>query len=143
MNIKNLAVDLAPHLEAAEKVVVSIKDPRLREIAFGRILDHLLAPGKNSNFDGAVSPTVSKQLAKKPKSSGGVTAWLQELVADSFFSEPRSAKQILDELSNRSHHLRGADLTRQLQKLCHTKVLRRRKQSPVAGGAELFHWSNW
>ena len=145
MNSNNATTDLTPHLEIAEKAVAAVKDPRLREIAFGRILDHLLA-SKNSDPSKTDFAVIGKQPGGKPKTktaSTGTSAWLRELVDEGFFAEPKSIKQILQELSNRSHHLRGTDLTRQMQQLCHDKLLRRRKQASASGGKEVFHWSNW
>src|SRR5262245_46132716 len=145
MNNEMTGADLSPHIETAEKAVAAVKDPRLREIAFARILDHLLtsknsAPAKSNH---AVSKKPGRQARETKAASTGVTAWLRELVDEGFFSEPRPMKQIIQELSNRSHHLRDTDLTRQLQNFCHDKLLRRRKQSSAEGGREVFHWSNW
>ena len=137
--------NLTPQLEAAEKAVAAVKDPRLREIAFSRILDHLLS-SKNSDTSRAASVATRKQTRNQIKASTastGTSAWLRELVDEGFFAEPKSIKQTLQELSNRSHHLRGPDLTRQIQQLCHGRILRRRKQAPADGGKEVFHWSNW
>jgi hypothetical protein len=145
MSTEKIITGLTPHLETAEKAVAAVKDPRLREIAFGRILDHLLA-SHNPGSDKTSSVSTEKYLAKqtsKTTTSTGVTAWLKELVEEGVFAEPKSIRQIIQELSNRSHHLRSTDLTRQMQQLCHEKTLRRRKQAPAGGGKELFHWSNW
>ena len=145
MSTRKTTTDLTPDLETAEKAVAAVKNPRLREIAFGRILDHLLSsknpdPVKSTRAE-TRKTTPEKRDAKA--SSSGVTAWLRELVDEGLFSEPRSMKEILQELSDCSHHLRGTDLTRQLQNLCHDKILRRRRQAPAGGGREVFHWSNW
>src|SRR5580765_4555823 len=104
--------ELTPHVKTAEAAVATITDPRLREIAFGRILDHLLK-SQNATSVGQRT-TVRKSTSTRPVSrnpSNGVRAWVRELVTDSFFSEPKSLKHILEELSNRSHHLRMTDLT--------------------------------
>jgi hypothetical protein len=145
MSAEKTAADLTPHIEAAEKAVAAVKDPRLREIAFGRILDHLLATNSSTPVranHAAAEGTVLKK-SKTKAGSTGVTAWLRELVEEGFFSDPQSVKNIIQEFGNRSHHVRGTDLTRQLQNFCHDKVLRRRKQMPADGGKEVFHWSNW
>lgn len=138
-------VEFTSDLETAELAVAAVKDPRLREIAFGRILDHLLT-SKEPKADcepASAKPKPSTEKAEQKRSSSGVTAWLRELVDERFFSEPKSMSQILEELSNRSHHLRAQDLTKQLQCFCHDKALRRRKQAPADGKREVFHWSNW
>jgi len=145
MNPKTIAKKLTPHLHTAEEAVANVKDPRLREIAFGRILDHLLGTGHNNpdhTSPSGVEKRPSGKIKAKPASTG-VMAWLKELVGEGFFSEPRSMNQIIEELNNRSHHLKAGDLTKQMQLLCHAKLLRRRKQPSVAGGKVLFHWSNW
>jgi hypothetical protein len=145
MNTESLIAELTPHLQTAEKAVAVVTDPRLREIAFGRVLDLLIYGG---NADAALA---SRGKAPRPntrepnikKTSEGVRSWLEEMVSDEFFSEPKSVKQMLEELSSRSHYLTGSSLTQPLENLCHDKVLRRRKQAPVGGGKEVFHWAKW
>jgi hypothetical protein len=144
MNTQSTTTELTLNLQTAEAVVAIVKDPKLREIAFGCVLKHLLGKKKGDPVEPAVAAPLGRvKKSVRPSSSNGTMAWLNELVSEGFFSQPKSVKQIIQELSNRSHHLRGADLTRQLQQLCHDRMLRRRKQAASEGGKEVFHWSNW
>lgn len=139
--------------EEAEKAVSGIKNERLREIAFEKLVNHLLTESsgnpKNDDTDGK---TKVKRRKSKSTSSGGTgskrkangpTVWLTELVDEEFFKKPKSSSDILEEFENRSHHLKATDLTRQLQNLCHDRLLRRKKIAPENGGKAVFHWSKW
>ena len=145
MSTDDIMQDLVSSLEIANGAVAAVEDQRLREIAFGRILDYLLASKKSGGAiltEGPSTESLARKLERK-KPSKGASAWLRELTSDGFFTQPRSLKEILQELSNRSHHLRRTDLTSPLQHLCHDKVLRRRKQAAADSVKEVFHWSNW
>src|SRR5438093_700611 len=95
MNTEMTAAHLTPYIETAEKAVATVKDPRLREIAFGRILDHLLASKKpdpvKSNH--AATKKLGREKREAKAAPTGVTAWLRELVDEGFFSEPRFMKE--------------------------------------------------
>jgi hypothetical protein len=143
---KQLTKDYSKTLEEAEKQVSGIKDAKLREIAFSKLVSHLL----DENIEDDDEPTVTRATKKKqqkPKRAtktkqGGPKAWLTEFVQEGFFKKPKSSKEILEELETRSHHLKASDLTFPLRALCHDKLLRRKK---LAGsdGKEVYHWSNW
>ncbi len=141
--------DYQAAVKKAEEAVASMKDPKLKEVAFGKILEHLLslektpASGDSSGAHREKKPTVRQAAAKAGKKQSGIIGWLRELAAEGFFKKPQNSKAILDELASRSHHLRASDLTYQLQQLCHDKVLRRKKLSVAEGKAPVWHWSNW
>lgn len=132
-------------VKTAEEAVSAMKDAKLKEIAFEKILEKLLASEKqvkrrkstiSRNNSGGSKPSPSKR-------KDGIIDWVRDLVASDFFKSPRSAKAILDELEQQSHHLDRLDLIWPLRQLCHKKVLRRKKLAPDEGKAEVWHWSNW
>lgn len=141
--------DFSSLIAEAEKAVEKMKEPRLKEIAFERVLDYLLSTSiTNAKIIGKTashSPKVGlAKLPSKPSSkSDGPLAWVRELVDDNFFSKPKSSKDIQDELVKQSHRLKPSDLTLPLQTLCHEKKLRRDKIAPADGGKKVFHWFNW
>ena len=144
--------DYSKLIEQAEKAVSSVKDESLRKIAFEKLLSHLLSDNSEDDEDIDDRPKLKKTKSKssghsdKRKSKAkkeGPKGWLRELVAEGFFSKPKSSSDILEELENRSHHLQATDLTRPLQLLCHEKLLRRKKMASEKGGKAFLHWVNW
>lgn len=141
--------DLASIIANAENAVANVKDNRLREIAFERVLDHLLISSDQSGALRRIGkrPIKSTPLNQTPKAERrkkeGPLSWLRELTEEGFFVQPKSLKDILKELSNRSHRLRPTDLTLPLQTLCHERKLRRERQSASEGEKKVFHWYNW
>jgi hypothetical protein len=143
--------------EDAEKAVSGIKNEKLREIAFEKLVSHLLTgkqsrpSGKDDDDEEEEKPARTRKKSKakpsssttsKPKSSGP-KAWLMELIEEDFFKTPKSSSDIREELETRSHHLSPTDLTNPLQTLCHEKKLRRKKNASEDGGKSKLHWVNW
>lgn len=140
-----MSKDLSKIFEDAEKQVAGIKNEKFREIAFSRLISHLLDEGTSEESDEdiptkKVKAKPKKRTSSKPSTgkSEGPKTWLEELVDENFFSKPKSSADIRQELETRSHHLSATDLTFPLQKLCHEKKLRRKKEN---GGK--LHWVNW
>ncbi|MEO7991365.1 MAG: hypothetical protein ABI663_17570 [Chryseolinea sp.] len=146
--------------EDAEKAVAGIKNERLREIAFEKLVNHLLngKPKKSDAVDDSdeedeeieVKKTKKKRRSAKKtttdssrKSTDGPKAWLRELADEGFFKEPKSSSDIREELETQSHHLRPTDLTKPLESLCHERLLRRKKVAPEEGKKAVLHWVNW
>lgn len=145
---KKASAGFAELISQAEKSVTHVTDDRLREIAFERVLDHLLSTysGQDTGQQPTLPASRKSNVAFRNsnlKPATGTLAWLTEMHEEKFFKEPRSLKDILQELSNRSHILKSTDLTWSLQKLCHDKKLRRKLQAPADGGRKVFHWYNW
>jgi hypothetical protein len=134
-------------IDQASKAVSSMPEGRLKEIAFERILSHLLAQGEAPVEQLPRAQAVRKNTVPSPVSvrrqPDGPSAWLKDMVDEGFFSEPRSSSQIIEELGNRSHHLTATDITLPLQRLCHDKKLRRKKVQLKDGGRPLIHWVRW
>lgn len=72
----------------------------------------------------------------------GPRARLQELTNENFFQNPKSMKNMLDELKNRSYHYKPADLTRPLQTMTRDKISRRDSIKNEKGTSKI-HWVNW
>jgi hypothetical protein len=135
MNSKEIAADLVPHLETAEKAVAAVKDPRLREIAFGRILDHLLA-SKNPSLpqtkpvanekhssEGKIEKTVSDE-----KSRSGPTGGLRALIDAGKLDTPLAASEIIDCLKQEGRHYARPSVMMGLLSLVRERVLSRMKE---------------
>ncbi|MBK9540739.1 MAG: hypothetical protein IPO49_00310 [Bacteroidetes bacterium] len=146
-----MSKDFTKILEDAEKQVAGIKNEKLREIAFSKLVSHLLDGNSSDNDEGEESsarkPKAKAEKRSSPKSSKGKTdgpkAWIEELQEEKFFSKPKSSADIREELETRSHHLSATDITRPLETLCHEKKLRRKKVAPENGGKAVLHWVNW
>lgn len=126
-------------VEKAEQIISIIKDPQLKSIAFGRILDFLL------HVEGVVfvGEESTKQKTGKIKKSEGPKLWLEKLIEESFFKTPKNVKEILTELKERDHHLKNSDMPPYLRIFMREKRLRRQKQIPSEGGKAVYHYSNW
>src|SRR5258708_28152098 len=123
-------------VKQAEQAVAPVKDPELKRIAFGKILDSLLgepeahrhvsskskkARGKHS------SGSESTGAQKNRKKRAGTQAYIEELVDDDFFAKPKTIAAVKAELGNRGHHIPFTSLSGPLQSLCKRKRLRRQK----------------
>jgi hypothetical protein len=132
MNSERLASDFTPHLETAEKAVAAVKDLRLREIAFGRILDHLLAT-KNLSPDQAKSMAIEKRSLEKvahhtplkEKSRSGATGGLRSLVDDGKLDSPKTASEIIEFLKQSGRHYSKPSVLMGLLNLVRERVLTR------------------
>jgi len=149
--------DFSKLFEDAEKSVSVIKDEKLRQIAFDKLVTHLLS-GASGGGEGQdpeertplkKSPTkpsagkTSKKKDDQKTTKAGPKGYLTELLKEGFFSKPKSSREIREELEARSHHLEASDLTAPLQLLCHEKLLRRKKESNKEGGSGRLSWVNW
>lgn len=129
----------------AEEAVQSVKDPELRKIAYDRALGELLGGNSGSHWGPPEARMKSRTATVDDgikKARPGPMAWLQELVEEGFFAKPKTAKEILERLTESGHHLRQSDITGQLQTLAKQKVLRR-KEAPDANGKKRVTFSNW
>jgi hypothetical protein len=142
--------------EDAESAVSGIKNEKLREIAFEKLVNHLLTDQSKTSEDNSEEEKFKKKKSKKKrtvsKGSNSVTdkskidgpkAWLRELITEGFFKKLKSSSNIREELETRSHHLKASDLTLPLESLCHERLLRRKKAAPENGGKAVLHWVNW
>lgn len=134
-------------VKSAEEAVESVKDQKLKEIAFAQILERLLAGEPAARGARHKPPHIASRRSPSKRSAGsrkpGIIDWMRELVADGFFKTPRSVNAMLTELGERGHHLTRADISWPLRNLCETRALRRKKIIPDGGKVAIWHWVNW
>ena len=140
---ESLSEKLQELISEAEVATSKITDPEIRRVAFDRVLEYLLqnnlptdSPKKITHNEGKV--TAKKDLIAKE----GTKAWLEELIEENFFKNPKSGKNILEALDERGHILKSTDITAPLALLVSEKKLRRRKMA-VEGSKPQLHWYNW
>ena len=78
----------------------------------------------------------------KKKKRGGPKTQLENLVKENFFQEPKSSKDMLEELKTRSYHYKATDLTKPLQDLVRDQFLRRESLKDQKNKS-ILHWVNW
>lgn len=132
-------------IELAREVTASEHDAELRKTAFAVVLEHMLRSGTPSRHElvsndtgRAPHPPDKGQVRKK---AGGPKSKLEELLAEGFFSSPRSSQEVLQALAERGHHLKHPDLTWPLQQLLREKRLRRKHAE--SEGRRVWAYSNW
>lgn len=141
---ENLTTELMQIVSEAEKAVNNIADSELKQIAFDRILEHLLEIGLPKSDAGPKKTRVSTAKVEKTSSSkSGPKTWIQELVDEGFFKTPRTNSVIRKALDERGHILEATNLTSPLDRLVTEKVLRRKKMPAEDGGKDQVHWHNW
>lgn len=142
--LDNLTTELTQIVSEAEKAVSNLADSELKQLAFDRILEHLLQTGLPKSVEEPKKVKVSKPKPEKVSSSKlGPKTWIQELADEDFFKSPRAINAIRDALDERGHILSAQDLTRPLASLVNEKALRRKKMPVEDGGKTQVHWFNW
>src|SRR5690349_19639692 len=100
MKTEESANVLTRHLEDAEQAVRVIKDPRLREIAFGRILDHLLSdkrtpmPKGPSGLSSLQTGGNAEESVGPKKEKAGPKASIGSLVNNGAFNSPLALAEV-------------------------------------------------
>ncbi|MCI0450449.1 MAG: hypothetical protein L0Y79_11830 [Chlorobi bacterium] len=144
-NFKNNmeGMDISSILVEAENSVQLVKDEKLREIAYEKILDlRFFGPFSKYAESFSKKPKTKSSSTSTKNNSEGPKKWLSDLCDEKFFLEPKNMNDILAELTQRSHVLKPSDLTKPLSTLCHEKRLRRVKQKDGKGKV-LWHWVAW
>lgn len=144
--LENLTTELVQIVNEAEKAVSNIGDKELKQIAFDRILQHLLQIGLPKSEDKVKKVSSKAVVAKIDKNSSakpGPKNWIQELVDDGFFQAPKASSDIRAALDERGHILSAHDLTGPLALLVNEKILRRKKIQTGKNGNTQVHWYNW
>jgi hypothetical protein len=130
----------ATFVAQAEDAVKSLKDPELKKIAFQKVLEDLMGAGDRPSSSTKKPPARKPAKTEKPRAAkGGTTAYVRELVEDSFFGKPKTLSDVKIELENRGHHIPLTSLSGRLQSLCQARKLRRNKN----GAKNTFVYSNW
>jgi hypothetical protein len=155
-----MSKDYSKLFEEAEKAVSGIKNEKFKEMAFEKLLNHLLKGDRDDDGDEEEEREAEGKISRKGKTrktrkarkreggnskakTDGPLAWLRELAGEGFFKKPKSSSNIREELETRDHHLKATDLTAPLRIMCNDKALRRKKMSPQEGEKAVLHWVNW
>ena len=132
-------------IKEAEQIIDVVKDPKIKPIAFDKILDILLSGG---GFDLAGKGAIKNKALKKKKTgksskTEGPKTWIEELIDEGFFKKSKTSRELLSVLEERGHNLKNSDIQPYFGTFMHEKRLRRKKQAPKEGGKPLWHYSNW
>jgi len=135
-------LNLSELVTRAEHAVTSVKDRELRKIAFDRVLTALLAKAdlgasmprvERTSYERGTSPR-KKELDIGRIKRGGAKQYLEDLLADGFFSKPRTIGKVRAELASRGHSFPRTSLSGPLGVLARNGHLRRRKVQIRAHG---------
>jgi hypothetical protein len=140
-------LNYAEMVKQAEAAVASIRDSDLKNIAFSKVLDALLAQREHPKEHGSVKVAAvvgkrtAKSASKRTEKRGGPVAYVEELIDDGFFKAPKTLAAVKAELANRGHHIPLTALSGPMQRLCQRRQLRRQKL--VEGNKQVFTYSHW
>jgi hypothetical protein len=136
-----MSFDFQEIVARAEEAVKGVKDPALKTVAFGKILDALVGgkAGAESRSNARASRRSSAARAKKKV---GTSGYLQDLVGEDYFGVQRSLGDVKQELANRGHHVPLTSLSGPMQSLCKRRILRREARK-TSGKKPTFVYSNW
>ena len=130
----------------AEKAVQGVKDPELKRVAFQRVLDDMLAGEHPRPLSKLQSPASKRASPKsghaKTLVKRGPRGYVEELIADRFFKNPKTLAQVKVELGNRGHHIPATSLSGPLQTMCQRKALRRQRTKDD-NKKQSFVYSEW
>lgn len=135
-------------VKQAEQAVGAVKDPELRRVAFEKILDTLLGASKAPERVAVKRrqknrPSGTSEPQKTAKKRSGTQSYIEELIEEGFFTDPKTITAVKAELGNRGHHIPLTSLSGPLQNLCKRKQLRRKKTEATDSGKKAFAYSNW
>lgn len=133
-------------ISLAEAAVSDVTDPQLKQVAFGKILEQLLAPGSEFGPAPMARPThvmPATAVGKSAPVSRGPVGLIEGLVNEDFFQPGKSLRDVQTELQNRGHRIPRTSLSGPLQGLCRRRVLRRTKETPAGGNNAVYIYSKW
>jgi hypothetical protein len=109
-----------------ESAVSAVKDPHLRGVIAGVIMQRILDEVDTNERSGSapVSP-VSSIYSSDPVRKSGTQSRILDLRSDSFFREPRRLEEVLEELRIKGYHHNKSDIRMSLLRLARKKLLRR------------------
>lgn len=129
-------IDKQPNYSAlvaeAEKAVGAVKDPELKQAAFVKVLDTLLAQASERSVDTQQEGAKPEKSISRPKRGkprrpqrrrGGLVGYIEELLGEGWFKTQRTIGAIKTELANRGHHIPLTSLSGPLQRLCQQRQL--------------------
>ena len=109
-----------------ESAVSSVKDPHLRGIIAGVIMQRILQDvGSYEESVSAPGLASTSSISGSQIRKSGTQARILDLGAEGFFREPRRLEQVLEELRIRGYHHNKSDVRMSLLRLARKKALRR------------------
>jgi hypothetical protein len=147
------AEEIRKKIELATEAVSTISDPSLKAVAFEVVLQKLLAseglpaPGPEPTTPSyakvrlpAVTPPAAAPPAKRPR---GPKGRVEELLAEGFFRQKRTLKEVKDGLAARAWFHPIQDLSPTMLILVKERKLRRIKEPITKGGKLVWRYSEW
>jgi hypothetical protein len=107
-----------------ESAVSSVKDPHLRGIIAGVIMQRILQE-VGSYEESALATVLPSTSSVAGSRKSGTQARILDLRDEKFFAEPRRLEQVLEELRIRGYHHNKSDVRMSLLRLARKKSLRR------------------
>src|SRR5947207_1097211 len=106
-------------ISLAEAAVAQMSDPKLREVAFAKILEQLLRPVAEYVAVRGARRTGSSSVSRHPSRAvgGGPISLIETLIDEQFFEQPRALRDVQAELVNRGHRIPRTSLSGPLQAL--------------------------
>lgn len=141
-----MSLDFHSIIQKAEHAVQGVKDPALKAVAFGKVIDALVA-GESPEVAGVAPRSVRREKRVKLRGASGgarklgTVGLLEELVGQDYFRSQRSLSDVKKELANGGHHVPLTSLSGPMQALCKKRVLRREKKT--VGNKQTYVYSNW
>jgi hypothetical protein len=103
-----------------ESAVSAVKDPHLRGVIAGVIMQRILDEVDTNERSASVLAA-----AAGPVQKSGTQARILDLRSDNFFREPRRLEEVLEELRIKGYHHNKSDIRMSLLRLARKKLLRR------------------
>jgi hypothetical protein len=103
-----------------ESAVSAVKDPHLRGVIAGVIMQRILDEVDTTERSASVPAAAAGPVRKS-----GTQARILDLRSDSFFREPRRLEEVLEELRIKGYHHNKSDIRMSLLRLARKKLLRR------------------
>jgi hypothetical protein len=104
-----------------ESAVSAIKDPHLRGIVAGVIMQRILDEVDTNERATLSQSSHSPDLVRK----SGTQSRILDLRTDDFFRDPRRLEEVLEELRIKGYHHNKSDVRMSLLRLARKKLLRR------------------
>ena len=118
-----VARQAGPEVESA---VASVKDPHLRGVLAGVIMQQILQQAGNLERSAAAAGSLSTSSnSAGANRKSGTQVRILDLRDEGFFAEPRRLEQVLEELRIRGYHHNKSDVRMSLLRLARKKSLRR------------------
>jgi hypothetical protein len=108
-----------------ESAVSAIKDPHLRRVIAGVIMERILVAATDAGRASAAASPPSSTNSTSPVKKTSTQARILDLRSDNFFRDPRRLEEVLEELRIKGYHHNKSDIRMSLLRLARKKLLRR------------------